>query len=61
MSMQMQNGQHIDTPFLRMKVHAIGKVTEQRTVHLIFHAWELSGIVYDTKKQLVKLIEEPRS
>jgi hypothetical protein len=61
MSMQMQNGQHVDTPFLRMEVHTIGKVPEQRTVHLIVHAWELSGIVYDTKEHLVKLIEEPRS
>ena len=51
--MQMQNGQHVDTPFRRMEVHA--------TIHLIFHAWELSGIVYDTKEHLVKLIEEPRS
>jgi hypothetical protein len=33
--MQMQNGQHVDTPFLRMEVHAIGKVTEQRTAHLL--------------------------
>lgn len=59
--MQMQYGQHVDTLFPRMEVHAIGKVTEQRTVHLIFHAWELSGIVYDTKEYLVRLIEEPRS
>ena len=33
-SMQMQYGQHVDTLFPRMEVHAIGKVTEQRTVHL---------------------------
>lgn len=59
--MQMQNGQHVDALFPRMDVHAIGNVSEQRTVHLIFHAWELSGIVYDTKEHLVKLIEEPRS
>lgn len=59
--MQMQNSQHVDTRFFCMEVHAIGKVTEQRRVHLIVHAWELSGIGYDTKKQLVKLIEEPRS
>ena len=59
--MQMQNGQHVDIPFLRMEVDAIGKVTEQRTVHLVFHARELSWIVYDTKEHLVELIEELRS
>jgi len=59
--MQMQNGQHVDIPFLRMEVHAIGKVTEQRTVHLVFHVRELSWIVYDTKEHLVELIEELRS
>jgi len=51
--MQMQNSQHVDTPFLRMEVHA--------TIHLIIHAWELSGIGYDTKEHLVKLFEKPRS
>ena len=59
--MQMQNGQHVDTPFLRMEIHPVGKVTEQRTVHLVFQARELSGIVYDTKKHLFELIEEPRA
>ena len=41
--MQMQNGQHVDTPFLRMEVHPVGKVTEQRTLHLVFQArWTTS-------------------
>ena len=59
--MQVQNGQHVDTPLLRMEVYAIGKVMEQRTVHLVFRARKLSGIVYDPTEHLVEFFEEPRS
>jgi len=60
MSMQMQNSQHVDIPFLRMEVLPMRKVTGQRTVHIVFHAQELSGIVYDTTERLFELIEKPR-
>lgn len=36
--MQVQNGEHVDALILRMEVHAIGKVPEQRTVHLIAYS-----------------------
>jgi hypothetical protein len=61
MSMQVQNGEHVDTLILHMKVHAIGKVPEQRTAHLILHRRELSGIGYDTTEHLVEFFKEPRS
>jgi hypothetical protein len=44
-----------------MEIYAMGKVTEQCTVYLVFHARKLPGIIYDTKEHLVELIEEPRS
>ncbi len=59
--MQVQNGEYVDTLIPRMKVHTIGKMPEQGTVHLILHTRELSGIVHDTTEHLVEFFEEPRS
>jgi hypothetical protein len=61
MSMQVENGQHADSPIICMEIHAKGKVPEQRTVHLVSHARELSGIVYDATDHMVKFVKKPRS